>query len=386
MKQKYLLILLFFAFAGLIHSCSSDEDALYDDISEGSSKQATVQNNAPITIDLSQVPFPKLSDYRFFDGPIHNQKPNYKVLPYKPASDLFTDYAKKKRFVWMPKGTSASYNGADNVFVFPVGAVLIKTFYYDNVQPSNTTKIIETRLLVKTQEATPTDSGWKLYEYIWNEEQTEAYLDTNGNGSFVPVTFTENNVTKSVDYRIPSATECATCHKINPADKGDIIIPIGPKPQNLNFTYDYVGSSANQLERWKKMGYIGSALPDLATIASTVDWKDTSKPLETRAKSYLDANCAHCHRDGGHCAYVPMRLNFSNTNMNTFGACMVPFSQTQSGSFVIYTGRASLSEIVLRMNTNQESIKMPLIGRTTIHNEGLQLVTDWINSMRGSCP
>jgi hypothetical protein len=34
----------------------------------------------------------------------------------------------------MPVGTKATYNGDGNILELPVGAVLIKTFYYDNVQ------------------------------------------------------------------------------------------------------------------------------------------------------------------------------------------------------------------------------------------------------------
>jgi len=134
----------------LVYACSQEESD-YQDI-EGSKNGGTV--SAPVQFDFSQVPLPKLSDYHFFVGPLKNQSPAYKVLPYEPASSLFSDYAHKKRFVWMPKNTKASYNGDDNVLEFPVGAVLIKTFYYDNVLPANTTKIIETRLLIRKND------GW----------------------------------------------------------------------------------------------------------------------------------------------------------------------------------------------------------------------------------
>ena len=68
-----------------------------------------------VSVDLTKVPYTNLSEYHFFDGDIKEQKPNLGVLPYKPASGLFTDYANKKRFVWMPQGTKATYNGDDNV-------------------------------------------------------------------------------------------------------------------------------------------------------------------------------------------------------------------------------------------------------------------------------
>ena len=188
MKQKYSLIKIIFLFVTFytLFSCGTDED--------------DYQVITPVNMDLTLVPYPKLSDYKFFTGELKNQVPANKVIPYKPASELFVNYAHKKRFVWMPDGTTANFNGNENVLDFPIGAVLIKTFYYNNVQPANTTKIIETRLLIRKSD------GWKAYEYLWNEDQTEAFLDTDQNGVFVPITWSENNVTKTVNYKTPSQT------------------------------------------------------------------------------------------------------------------------------------------------------------------------------------
>jgi len=40
----------------------------------------------------------------------------------------------------MPKGTQGTYQGDDQIINLPEGAAIIKTFYYDNVLPSNTRK------------------------------------------------------------------------------------------------------------------------------------------------------------------------------------------------------------------------------------------------------
>jgi uncharacterized repeat protein (TIGR03806 family) len=378
MKRIYSAVIGLISFTLLIISCSRNEDDNYIDPNENQDRQGNVISG-PVRFALSQTPFPRLSDYHFFVGPLKDQKPGYKVVPYEPASSLFSDYAHKKRFVWMPEGTSASYNEDDNVLEFPVGTVLIKTFYYDNVQPSNSTKIIETRLLVRKNEE------WKLYDYVWNENQTEAFLDTAGNGIFVPITWTENSVSRSIDYKIPSQTECITCHKINQNQTGEKNTPIGPKPQNLNTVYNYGKFSRNQLEHWKRIGYINNSLPNLASIYSAVDWRDTSKPLDLRAKSYIDVNCAHCHRDGGHCDYVPQRFNFSNMDMYTFGICLPPLFNIPDNPYVINAGDADHSELMYRINTNEGSEMMPIIGRTIIHEEGVALMREYINSLPNPC-
>ena len=367
MKKKYifLLIPLIFVLTYLI-SCSKEEG--YVSIPE-----------TTVSVNLELVPYAKLSDYHFFKDDLKNHIPAIGVLPYEPASSLFSDYAHKMRFVWLPKNTQATYNGDDNVFEFPVGSVLIKTFYYDNVQPNNTRKIIETRLLIRKTD------GWNAYDYIWNDEQSEANLDTVEQGVFVPIEWKENGITKTTTYKIPSQTECITCHKINPNQTtgGEMTIPIGPKPQNLNTNYNYDTGIQNQIEKWKNVGYLGNDVP--TNIYSTVNWLDTSKTLEQRAKSYIDINCAHCHRTGGHCDYVNMRLNYSNTNQNTYGVCMVPLFYVENGPFVINGSNAGHSEMIKRIETDQEDLMMPIIGRTLIHTEGVQLITDWINSLPDNC-
>lgn len=361
-KLNYFLLAIFF----IICSCSDKDDTNYVQIEQ-------------VTVDLSLVPYEKLSDYHFFTGELNELNPSERVIPYKPASELFSDYAHKKRFVWMPSNVKASYDGDDNVLNFPIGSVLIKTFYYDNVQPENVTKIIETRLLIKKND------GWKAYDYIWNNDQTEATLDVDGNGHFIPITWIENNTTKSTNYKIPSQTECVTCHKINPTQTGEITIPIGPKPQNLNTIFNYGTSSNNQLDQWISEGLIDNTLPDRANIRSTIDWKDTNFSLELRARSYIDINCAHCHRDGGHCDYTPQRFNFSNTDMHTFGVCLTPLFTIPNKPFVINGGNADRSELIYRINTTIGSEMMPIIGRTLIHEEGVQLMTEWINSLPANC-
>lgn len=367
MKQHYLLktIFLFSLFVTLF-SCGTEDNEYV---------QVT-----PVVMDLALVPYPKLSDYKFFEGELKNQIPAYKVVPYKPASELFVNYAHKKRFVWMPEGTKANYDREDTVFDFPIGAVLIKTFYYDNVQPSNTTRILETRILIRKND------GWKAYDYIWNEEQTEAFLDIDENGVFIPITWKENNITKSATYKIPSQTECVTCHKINPTQSigGEITIPIGPKPQNLNTDFNYGTTTGNQIEHWKTIGYLGNDTP-ADRIRSAVDWTDTSKSLEDRARSYIDINCAHCHRTGGHCDYVNMRLNYSNTDLQLAGVCMTPLFSNVPGSHVITSGNANDSELIYRINSTQESEMMPIIGRSVVHEEGVLLIREWVNSLSTPC-
>ena len=352
MRQAFRFLLLMISI--LFISCSDDDD--YQEIS------------SPVNVDLTQVPYPKLSDYQFFSGALKNQIPSPGVLPFKPTSELFTDYASKKRFVWMPDGTTATYSGDENVLELPVGSALLKTFYYDQVQPGNTPKIIETRLLIRKQD------GWITANYIWNDDQTDAFLDTEG--ATVPLTFTRNGVTRSIDYQVPGQSQCAMCHTNN-----SVLKPIGIKPQNLNSLYNYGNGSVNQLLKWKQQGYLES-VPQVQL--STVDYSDASQDINLRVRSYLDINCAHCHSDGGATEFLLLRFAYHLTNdIQNMGVCESALMQPPGipHGWVVKPGDISQSVLHYTMSTTASNYKMPRIGRTIVHDEAVEMIEAWINQL-----
>lgn len=355
-KQAILFFLVL-----LMFSCNKEDNSdLYTAIS-------------PVKMDLTQVPFVKLSDYNFFQGELKNQEPVLGVIPYKPESELFTDYAEKKRFVWMPIGSKATYVNDFSILELPIGSALIKSFYYNHVLPSNTTKIIETRIMIRKA------NGWIYANYIWNDEQTEAYL--NLNGSTKQITWIDNNaVTRTIDYDIPNELKCAGCHTISNEKR-----PIGIKPQNLNGNYNYTDGVSNQLAKWKSLGILENNTP--ANINAVVDYKDTSKPLETRVRSYFDANCAHCHQTGGYASFFNLKFGFNETsNLTSMGVCVSPnhIVPGMEGR-IVKPGNLTQSLLYYRVTTNDPFYRMPFLGRTIVHDEGVALIAEWINSIT-ECP
>lgn len=350
------------------------------------SNEANVVINAVAiaNVNLTQV-YTKLSDYKFFVGNIKEQLPSLNVLPYEPASSLFTDYAKKKRFVWMPEGSKATYNGDSESLELPVGAALIKTFYYVNVQnisPVGSKRIIETRIMLKSV------SGWIFADYVWNENQTEAFYDISGSNTDV-TWLDENNNSKNVNYRIPNHVQCLTCHKVN-VNNVQKIVPIGIKPQNLNFNFNYGNETKNQLTKWIEKGYLENNFTFPTAQNTTVDYKDTSKDLTTRVRSYVDINCAHCHRAESHCYYRDMRFAFNQTGpenalaQTNLGVCMNTADMQdipQQYDKIVTPANINASMLYFRINTTNETYRMPLHGRTLIHTEGVALVAEWINSL-----
>ncbi len=352
---------IYFVALIILTSCNSDTTTFVEPIEE-----------SPVVFNLEEVPYNSLSEYNFFEGDLKNLQPVYGVLPYDLNSTLFSDYAQKKRFVWMPKNTNASYVNDYSTLNFPTGAVLIKNFYYHNVQPENVTKIVETRIMIKKE------TNWIFANYVWNQEQTEAILTTQG--STVAINWIKEGNNVSVNYRIPSHAECFTCH-----NKFDTPVPIGPKPQNLYKNYTYSDGEKNQLVAWQELGYLNANYP--SNIDHTVSWKDPSQPLNLRARSYIDINCAHCHSEESYCEYRPMRFAFQdNSNLENMGVCVEPDTNLNENlTHIIKPNHPEKSVVYFRISATEEQYRMPLLGRTLQHREGVKLIEDWINTLNNIC-
>jgi uncharacterized repeat protein (TIGR03806 family) len=365
MKKVLLALVLMSAF---VSACRKEEA---EDVPVTPDPPPT--QTSPVVFDMTQVPYGVLSTYNFFLGNMADLAPVYGVLPYDVITPLFSDYAHKKRFLWMPAGVKATYVDDKSVLDFPNGAVMIKNFYYDHVLPEDATRIIETRLLFKR------NGAWEFADYIWNAEQTEATLDLVG--SYVPLTWLNDDGTQhSTTYRVPSAAECQTCHK-----RDNLPIPIGPKPQNLNMDLAYSDGTMNQLTKWNQFGYLNSGYP--SNIETVVRWDDPTASLNDRVRAYVDMNCSHCHAADRHCDYRPMRFAWSETvDPAMLGVCVAPDDPLlPQQTHIVKPGNLERSLLYYRISATDETVRMPLLGRTVVHEEGRQLIQDWILSLTQVC-
>lgn len=355
------------ALVAVLLGCTKDEPTDPDPTPE-----PTPPGNSGVNVDLAHVPYDSLSTYRFFTGAMKELSPSIGVLPYQPINALFSDYAHKSRFVWMPSGTHADYVSDSSVLAFPEGAVLIKNFYYDHVQPDDVRKILETRLLIRK------NGEWLVADYRWNDAQTEAVRQTFGEN--VPVQWLgDDNAMHDVIFRIPSETECHTCH-----DRDGAPIPIGPKPQNLNGDYAFANGTMNQLAKWQGSGYLGSYPSNINTVAR---WDDPNVDLTDRVRGYVDINCSHCHANGRYCSYRQMRFAWTETADPFYlGVCMHPADPLLPvHTHIVKPGNLEKSLLYYRINSDQDGIRMPLIGRSLIHEEARQLIEQWILSLTQTC-
>lgn len=319
------------------------------------------------------VPYETLSEYGFFEGNGSLQVPVDGVVPFEVISVLFSDFAGKFRFIALPPGETIEYV-ADDIWEFPVGTVVIKSFAFDHDMrdPDQGYDIVETRLLILG------DAGWSGHVYLWNEDETEAYRHVPGER--VPVTWIDlEGVEQSIEYRVPDTNQCLSCH-----GTGTHTDLLGVHSRQLNRTNDYGGGLVNQIDHIELLGLFSGPVPAAAERDTFPFPADEAEPVEARARAYLDANCAHCHSPTGMAQPTGLFLGREVTDESALGVCRRPFSAGQGAggrSFDIVPGAPDQSIITFRMESADAQIKMPEFPSVLADLEGAALVAEWILGM-----
>ena len=319
------------------------------------------------------------------------------VVPYDLNTPLFTDYAHKQRTIWMPEGVAARYREGE-VLDFPVGTVITKTFYYPRGAAEGEVlqsldaapgwrpggldlaniRLVETRILAHRE------SGWIALPYVWNAEQTEATLQRAGAIERMTLVAADGS-RQDFAYAVPNANQCAGCHAINNTTRA--IQPIGPAARHINRDFAYAEGPQNQLARLVEAGYLDT-WPGAGAAPQAAVYLDPQAPLDDRARSYLDINCAHCHNPVGPADTSGLHLQHDASANANLGLCKLPIAAgggTGGRRFDIMPGQPDESILLYRMETNDPGSMMPELGRSVRHDEGIELIRQWISELDATC-
>ena len=227
--------------------------------------------------------------------------PDDALIPYDVIVPFWSDGAVKLRWVSLPIFAPAGE------WVFPRGTVFVKTFELaTNEMNPNSLRRLETRLLVCA-----TNGGVYGVVYKWRADNRDADLLETNLTEAIPIK-TATGVRTQMWY-YPSRADCLTCHTANAG------YVLGVKTRQLNRDFNYPsGVTDNELRAWNHIGLFDTNLSDTAMtkFPKLARLDDTTRSLEDRARSYLDANCAQCHRPKGTVAYFDARYDTPLADQN----------------------------------------------------------------------
>ncbi len=306
----------------------------------------------------------RLSERGLFED-LPGQVPAAGVHGYDVVSPLYSDEAIKWRFLQLPPGSAATY--ADGDLGWPVGTTLIKSFgyYLDARDPGAGHRLLETRLLTFDGDA------WRADVYIWRDDQTDAERFVAG--KTVDVTWIdEAGGARALPYRVPNTNQCENCHGQDHDN-----LPLGPVGRQL----DHDG----QLEDLAALDVFDAPLPPPDERAPMPDpYDEDAASLTDRARSYLDANCGHCHGPGGGAGSTGLNLRWGSALGDQAGVCKSPVAAGPGSGgrdYVLVPGDPDASILVYRMESIDPGEKMPELPTQTSDTHGVTLIRAWIAAM-----
>jgi putative heme-binding domain-containing protein len=314
----------------------------------------------PNTSSNEPADFPqRLSDTGLFAN-TQSLEPSPGVVPFEVIHPAWFDGTSSEYWLGVPGNGVLDERPGESLWNLPADSVLVKTVYQagDAAQDAPARRL-ETQLLHFLGDE------WRAYVYAWDDDQQDARLvPSEGATRTLEIADRPGGRDRRLLWRHAARAECLRCHNRAAG------VTLGLRREQLD---------PSQLDRFFRAGLFDRRPEPSGWQLARRD--DAERPLEQRARSYLHANCGHCHRDGGGSAAI-LKLHYdvplsranllgNRPSLGTFG---IPEAE------LIAPGDAARSVVVFRMATLGGG-RMPHIGSRVVDLAGLNLVREWINQL-----
>jgi hypothetical protein len=287
------------------------------------------------------------------------------LVEYKPAHELWSDGAAKRRWVSVPEGKTVDTSDP-NEFVYPDGTRFFKEFRIEGA--NGEMRMAETRLLERRAGA------WLYTSYVWSEDEKQALQMDNAAGV---------KDLYGSGHTVPNRDQCKDCH-------------VGRKEYVLGWDALLLGPGATGVTR-DNIVELG-----LASSADGLALAIPGNDIEKEALGYLHANCGiSCHNENpdapGRESNLFLRLeagelaNVQATDAFRSGMNKVPAENAKLEGLNkdvpleewldIKPTDPTRSLLVERQKLRGVEGQMPRIATNEVDEQGVELVTKWIESM-----
>ena len=288
-----------------------------------------------------------------------------KNLAFSPQYPLWSDGARKRRWIYLPPGTAIDASRAD-AWEVPIGTRLWKEFSLG--------RPIETRFIERLP-----DGSWRFGSYVWNAEGTDATLAPSDGIAALATPGAARDT-----YSIPAESDCRACHE------GAAVPVLGFGALQLSSDRDPLAPHAEtrtdlDLSALAARGLIKNLQPALVRTPPRIE---ANSPAERASLGYLHGNCAHCHNDNGAPAPVDLTLAQSVTSSGASAQRVLRSMVDARSRFrghglggdapLIAPGRPDASVLIARVRSRNPQTQMPPLGTQQLDTEALALLERWI--------
>jgi len=338
-------------------------DVLICDFAENTIKRL-VYNSPSTTVPLPSA----LSETGAFSD-LRSLKPAAGIVSYDINVSFWSDNASKSRWFSLPDTNLTMGFSREGNWSFPAGTIWIKHFELEmtNGVPESARRL-ETRFIVRNS------NGVYGVSYRWGDSLTDATLVPE-KGMDETISINDNGIVRTQVWHYPSRAECLSCHT---AVGG---WALGFNTPQMNRVVGYAAGKDNQLQALSRAGYFAGDVTGFHTLRALANSTDTTYSREYRVRSYLAANCAHCHQPGG------PGLGFWDARISTplsaagliNGVLQWNDKREDPENRAVTPGDLTHSTLLKRIATFG-SHHMPPLSTTVLNTEAINLLTEWIRT------
>jgi uncharacterized repeat protein (TIGR03806 family) len=282
---------------------------------------------------------------------VRSLRPANGLVGYEINVAFWADGAQKRRWVSVPAGERIKF-AETGEWGFPAGTVFVK--HFEMPEQGGDAKRLETRVLVR-------DAKGGVYgaAYRWRADGSDAEL--------VQESLSED-IGGGRSWFLPGRADCVKCH--TPVSGG--VLGVNTRQMNRD----------GQLEAWSRAGLLDRPVADSTRLPRLVDVRDTSEPVTKRARAYLDANCAYCHRPGGAAGNFDARWDTSPARQGLVdGPVLIDLGVDRARVIAAKDPWRSLA--LVRVGVVSPGIMMPPLGHGQVDEAGVAVLREWVASLPG---
>lgn len=285
---------------------------------------------------------------------------------YEPTYELWSDGAKKLRYIALPPGTKIDTTN-QTYWKYPVGTRIWKQFARTPAG-GGAPVVVETRFLLKRFEGNP-EGDWYRIAFLWKEDESDALPSIDGQPN-----------ARGTDHDVPSQADCGVCHDSMP-------------DRVLGFTALQLSHAAKVVGEFTldQLGAEGA----LTKAAPPGGYHPPGTPTQQAGLGYLHANCGHCHNQRG-IPIVGGQVGLQLwLDIDKLGSVQTtPFFQTGVNKVarhalkrLIFVPKDPASSFALQrmqvrnVDNPPDFTQMPQLATELVDPTGVKQVTDLVNSL-----
>ncbi len=278
---------------------------------------------------------------------------------YEPKFELWSDGAKKQRYIYIPECQRIASDDMDN-WDFPVGTRVFKTFSSEPTEGGDPIQV-ETRMLHRFG---PDPDDWLMVTYQWDATSEE----TLHNPELALLVPSEGVVdANGTHHDIPSTAACENCHaKLSSKVLGFSAIQL---------SHDGGGETMKSLSDEERL-----------TVPAAQGFPVPGTAEEQAALGMLHANCGQCHNHTFNVYSPPLKMKLlvdqttvEETDVFTTAVGVAAQNAAYLGQKRIEPGSSSTSVLWQRPN----KLEMPPgnAANELPNDAGLEALAAWIDAM-----